>query len=241
MPILPLDHVEPFAATLGVMLYPGTEADDPQKARAFVSWWLAKPLSRYHQAGHRLPYEALMQIAVDGGVSLSDLDDRFRGGTATGEVLTVLWALFNTDRELASWSNAIKIAQPIAQNNRSEGSRTYQWGAKSRFRSSAHLWAAWCIREGRFGDRPDVGYDGYDDFQSFLAEAEILREWGQTWLPPRKNSWPFLPSDVWRVPETWRLPERQAGWPKTGMIPKLKVPDDTISKLKPAGRPRKVC
>jgi hypothetical protein len=35
MPILPLDHPEPFAATLGVMLYPD-EADTP-KARAYAA------------------------------------------------------------------------------------------------------------------------------------------------------------------------------------------------------------
>lgn len=42
MPILPLDHPEQFAATLGVMLYPATDETDPPKARAFV--W---PLSIY--------------------------------------------------------------------------------------------------------------------------------------------------------------------------------------------------
>jgi hypothetical protein len=29
MPILPLDHPDPFAATLGVMLYPGADDDPP--------------------------------------------------------------------------------------------------------------------------------------------------------------------------------------------------------------------
>ena len=33
MPILPLDHPEPFAATLGVMLYPGTDDDSPKDTR----------------------------------------------------------------------------------------------------------------------------------------------------------------------------------------------------------------
>jgi hypothetical protein len=36
MPVLPLDHPEPFAAVLGVMLYPGTDEDDRRKARAFA-------------------------------------------------------------------------------------------------------------------------------------------------------------------------------------------------------------
>jgi hypothetical protein len=30
MPILPLDHPDPFAATLGVMLYPGADDDPPR-------------------------------------------------------------------------------------------------------------------------------------------------------------------------------------------------------------------
>ena len=64
MPILPLDRPEPFAATLGVMLYPGTNKADRAKARAFASWWLATPLERFHAAGHRLPYEELAQIGV---------------------------------------------------------------------------------------------------------------------------------------------------------------------------------
>ena len=41
MPILPLDYPEPFAATLGVMLYPGTEEADRPKARAYASQYLA--------------------------------------------------------------------------------------------------------------------------------------------------------------------------------------------------------
>ena len=34
MPILPLDQPEPFAATLGVTLYPGSDEADSTKARA---------------------------------------------------------------------------------------------------------------------------------------------------------------------------------------------------------------
>ena len=35
MPILPFDYPEPFAATLGVMLYPEMDEDERGKARAF--------------------------------------------------------------------------------------------------------------------------------------------------------------------------------------------------------------
>ena len=103
----------------------------------------------------------------------------------------------------------------------------------------AHLWGAWCIREGRFSPRPDIGYDGYADFQSFLTEAEILRQWGQSWRHPRDKAEPPLPAEVWRVPEDWRPPIRQPGWPATGMIPYLTLPEELLATLKPAGRPRK--
>jgi len=57
MPILPLDHPEPFAATLGTMLYPGVNDIDVSKARAFVAQWLAKqPYQWFHEAGHRLRF-----------------------------------------------------------------------------------------------------------------------------------------------------------------------------------------
>jgi hypothetical protein len=60
MPILPLDHPEPFAATLGVMLYPGTDNDDPLKARAFAAQWLATPVRRYEEA---IKYRAMFCCA----------------------------------------------------------------------------------------------------------------------------------------------------------------------------------
>ena len=60
MPILPLDHPEPLAATLGVMHYPGTNDDDPRKARAFAAQFLAEPIRRAYAEGHSLSYETLL-------------------------------------------------------------------------------------------------------------------------------------------------------------------------------------
>ena len=51
MPILPLDYSEPFAATLGVMLYPATVEADSRKARAFAAQFLAEPIRRLYD-GH---------------------------------------------------------------------------------------------------------------------------------------------------------------------------------------------
>jgi hypothetical protein len=230
---------EPFLATLGVMLYPATDEHDPPKARAFAAQWLAKPLSRYHAAGHRLDYEHLARIAADSDESLSDLDERIWGGTATGELFKVLFALSHTDATLTSWNNAARIAELTAARVNASGSRSAQWKARRQFLSVAHLWAAWSIREGRFEARPELGYHAHDDFQSFLTEAEILRRWGQTWRPPRKGSKPLLPPDVWQVPENWQPPIRQPGWPETGKLPVLTLPEGLLATLRPAGRPRR--
>jgi hypothetical protein len=194
MPILPLDHPEPFAATLGVMLYPGVDNDDPLKARAFASQWLATPIRRFEEAGHKISRDDLLRIAMDAGQPLNDLDERWWDGTATGEVFKTLCALFNTDPALATWNNAIKIAKLVAARAGTSGSRSLLWEARRRFLSVAHLWAAWTIREAIFDPRPGLGYA---DFQSFLAEAEILRDFGQTWRPARANSKPLLPFNIW--------------------------------------------
>jgi hypothetical protein len=236
MPILPLDYPEPFAATLGVMLYPGTEEADRPKARAYASQYLAEPIRRFHQAGGTLSYDALARIATESGQPLTDLDARWWGGSATGEMFKTLFALANTDPGLASWSNAIKIAENTAA--RCSGSRTSLWNARRTFLSVAHLWGAWCIRERRFAEYPEVGYDGSADFQSFLAEAEILRHWGQTWRAPRAKSEPPLPPDVWCIPENWEPPPRRPGWPNTGRIPYLTISQEFLAELKRSGRPR---
>lgn len=237
MPTLPLDHPEPFAATIGVMLYPGTDEDDCRKA--FAAQWIAEPFRCFHEAGHRLSYDALARIVMDTGAPLSDLDDRWQGGTAVGNLFKALYILAKNDPALASWENAIRIYEVSAQRAGSTGARTALYQERRRFRSVAHLWGAWSIREGRFEARPEFGYDGWADFQCFLTEAEILRDFGQNWRPPRAKGRPPLPPDVWHVPSHWKPPPRQLGWPNTGMIPDLKLPDHLMAGLKPPGRPRK--
>jgi hypothetical protein len=241
VPILPLDHPEPFAATLGVMLYPGTDDRDCLKARAFVARWLATPLSRYHAAGHGLPYGSLARIAESPVDTLDDLQERYWGGTATGELVKTLFALANSNPRLASWNNAVKMFCIVANRESArKGSRTDVFEAKRRFFSVAHLWGAWSIREGRFEPQPDIGYDGYEDFQSFLTEAEIIRQWAHTWRSMRARSSPLFPADMWIPPESWKPPVRNGNWPNTGRIPALALPDDLLRQLRPAGRPRQI-
>jgi hypothetical protein len=237
MPILPIDSLEPFAATLGVMLYPGLTSEDPDKARTFAARWLAEPIKRARAAGHHVSYETLYQVVIDAGRSLPDLKERWQDATATGELFKMLWALYNTDRSRTSWNSAIAIAEAAAGRRR--GSRTMYWNAKRQFLSVAHLWGAWSIREGRFASQLHVGYDGYADFQALLAEAEVLRDFGQYVRPAPAHSSPFLPADVWQVPDDWKPPARQAGWPDIGSVPILTIPEHFMAGLRRAGRPRK--
>ena len=215
------------------MLYPGTNEADARQARAFAARWLAEPLRLFHAAGFKLSYDALAEMFTDAGEQLSGLDERWWGGTATGELFKTFLALAMTKPALASWNNATKIAELVATRHKASGSRTTQWEARQRFLSVAHLWGAWSIREGQFATDPE---SGYSEFQTFLAEAENLRYWGQTWRAPREASKPPLPAEVWRVPDTWQPP---TGWPQGVWLPDLALPDDLLAELKPAGRPRK--
>ena len=241
MPILPLDHPEFSFATLGVMLYPATDEPDTVKARAYAAQVLGGAFRRFRKEGGDPPLETLGRICLDADQPLGDLAERWWGGRATGEVFKTLFLLANTDPSLASWKHAIQIVEEIAKRNNVKGGRTKLLQAKDRFLSVAHLWAARAIREGKSFQRPEAGYDASVDFQMFLAEAEILRHWGQTWRQPRATSEPLLSPDVWRVPDEWEPPARQPGWPKTGMIPRLTLAKEFIEELKPAGRPRKDC
>ena len=104
MPILPLDYPEPFAAVLGTMLYPNE--GEAAKRRAFAAQYLAEPIRRLEAAGGVLSYDDLLRIAKDAGGRLDDLDKRWWGGTAMGELFKVLFALAHHDLKRASWENS---------------------------------------------------------------------------------------------------------------------------------------
>jgi len=240
MPILPLDHPEPLAATLGAMLYPGEDEDSRRRARAYTAQLLAEPIRQFLEAGGTLAHEQLAQILSDAGVPLGDLEGRWRDGQATGELYKVFFALSNTDPSLASWENAAKLVRSCAAEHDASASRSLLRDICRRYRSVAHLWSAWCIRGRTIRSDLDVGYEGCDDFCFFLAESENFLAWGRTWRPKRARAEPPLPGDAWRVPEGWAPPESQPGWPQTGGIPDLKIPDDLLADLRRPGRPRSV-
>lgn len=238
MPFLPLDHLEPFAATLGVMLYPGEDEDSRRRARAYAAQFLAEPIRLFLEAGGTLAPEQLAQIHADAGVPLDDLEARWRDGLATGELYKVFLLLAKTDPSRASWESAAKLVRRCAVEHDVSASRSLLRDICRRYRSVAHLWAAWCIRGRTIRPDLDVGYEGWDDFCYFLAESEMLREWGRTWRPNRAKAKPPLSGDAWRVPEGWAPPESQPGWPRRGGIPDLTIPNDLLAGLRGPGRPR---
>jgi hypothetical protein len=124
------------------------------------------------------------------------LAERWHGGAATGELFKALYLLAQDHTPLASWDNAIRIYKICAKRAKVSGSRSQLYEYLTSFRSIAHLWGAWSFRDGRFDARVGTGYDGYDNFQCFLTEAEILRDFGQVWRSPRANASPPLPQDV---------------------------------------------
>lgn len=242
MPYLPVDHLEPLAAILGVMYYPGFDIESRAKARSFTATFLlAKPLRDFFESGGELRQEDFTSLALDAGIPTDDWQERHFAGTATGQLLKVHFALYRTDRGIASWANAQRIAELVTREHRIPGSPTSMYKLRGPMMTVAHLWGAWCLREGRWTTDPDVGYDGWHDVQSFIAEAEAFRVWGQTWRQSRAKSKPPLPQDAWETPPTWAPPKRQPGWPRTGGIPDIGIDPDLICRagIRPSGRPQK--
>lgn len=246
MPILPLN----LPAVLGVMRYPKSNEQD--LARAYSAQLLGKSLSFCEETGRNLPHATLLRLVKDSGAALNDEKKRLLNGTMAGDTFKILFALSNTTPDRASWENAVSIIGVHAGPNKVSGSRASIMKAKSDFHTVAHLWAAYQIRKGNefykgleppFRDDPDVGYSGYDDFQSFLAEAESLRRWGQSWQRKAAKAEPPLPKDAWRVPDGWEPPKRKPGWPQIVAIKTITLDEVDLDRLhqsaRSPGRPRK--
>lgn len=195
------------------MLYPNTVDDDPEKAAAFASQYLGKPLKQYFAQGHDLPHDELQNLVVNAGVPLPDLNARQRDALIAGEQFKIYFLLYQTDPELASWGNATKVLEAFSAKEKVSGSRTMIKNAQSRYLAVAHLWAAYSLRDRRFNSSLEHGYDFATDFFYFLSEAEQLRDWGQDWRPNFGGSQPPLPDEVWRMPGGWRPPKKPAHWP----------------------------
>jgi hypothetical protein len=240
LPVLPLDHPDPLAATLGIMLYPGVDEADRKSAASWTLKFLTPVIAGHRGQGGSIRHDDLIDLVIAGGSELSDVSERNLSGRMTGEIFKTYFALAQTHPDRASWSNAQRIVTHVAGRAGHRAGTTHLKAQRNRHRSVAHLWAAASIREYRFGDDASVGYDGLADFMSFLAEAELLRHWGETWKQPLAKAMPPLSGmDIWRSPDDWSPLPRLAGWPSTGRIPVLTLPDELVDLVRPAGRPKK--
>lgn len=240
MPILPLDHPDPLAATLGIMHYPGVDESERRVAATWTLNFLARPIADHRRGGGSVDHGNLLDLVTAAGADLSDLDGRRLSGRIAGEVFKTYFFLAHSHPDRASWSNARRIVTHVAAKDGKRAGRTHLKTVPAGHLPVAHLWAAASIREFRFGDDAAVGYDGVADFQSFLTEAEILRQWGETWKQPIAKAEPPLAGiDMWRPPTDWRPPIRRDGWPATGKIPHLGLDQELIDLVRPAGRPKK--
>src|SRR6476646_7900941 len=68
----------------------------------------------YTHPGALCPTMLWPGITMDAGQRLTDLEERWWGGTATGAVFWILFLLANLHRELASGNNASKYAEALA-------------------------------------------------------------------------------------------------------------------------------
>ncbi len=239
MPILPLDYPEPFAATLGIMLYPGADAVEQCQAKAFAAHYVTERLPLIYRVGSSLSDEELNRV-LDDATPLVGLRERWSKGTLTGEMFRVFLALAHTDPSLATWANVIRLTEIRAAKHNAPASKSTLYAARKQFGSVAHLWSAWMIRHAEFRTDFGVRGTGHDEFQSFLAESDVLRHWGQSWRHERDKAEPPLPAEVWRVPDDWQPPAEQTGWAQTGEIPHLEWPREHVSQLRKAGRPPKL-
>jgi len=235
--LLAADAPEPFAAVLATMLYPN-DGEAAQRA-AFAAQYLAEPIRRYGESDGALPYDVLLRLVKDCGARLTDLDQRWQEGAVVGELFKVLFALANGHPGRASWEHAARIVEGVWAAAGVRRARTSIMAAKQRLLRVAHLWGAFSIRDRAFRARPEVDYTYVDDFESFLAEAEILRNWGQCWQADVAKAKPPLPAEVWGMPATWAPPSRKPGWPMTGMVPEIVLTREMLSSPGRRGRPRR--
>ncbi len=79
----------------------------------------------------------------------------------------------------------------------------------------------------RFRRINQIGYTAWKDFEAFIAEAEIYREWGEDhYAPPkRKKAMPLLdPALTWKPPPDWVLTWRRSpGWPPPPRVPRFSL------------------
>jgi hypothetical protein len=104
MPPLPLDHALPLIATFGVMLYPGTDREDRQRAAAYAAHVRNRACRQFLNDGGT-PTPTIDEGLAEDAELPPDLKRRWRAGLATGNVLKALFGVCQT--------NAIGLGFPV--------------------------------------------------------------------------------------------------------------------------------
>lgn len=231
MPFLPLEYPEPFAATFGVMLYPGEDELSRKYANSATATITSNAIRLAELAGHNPCQRTLLETHKLGIGSFPEASEHHRQGLLAGHLFVAHFALYNSDPKLASWNNAIKILSDRSVHQGTANSRRVYYGIKMYYATVLHLWGAWVLRGRTLTSHGELNFEAYDDFQFFLFESECLRHWGQTWKPSRKDAKSPLIDDVWRPPQCW-VP------PRCAPLSHPEYPIEVLASLRLTGRPR---
>jgi hypothetical protein len=231
MPYLNLTRGEPWAGTWAVMHFP----DDAAKRQAYLAKHWSRFYPAYEEAGAgelvpRSVFLSVMKAAAATDIDRDELADRHYKGLAAGEQLRLLFALAQTEPELASWNTAARLVEW-----QSRKSRAYLYDARRVFLPVIHLWAAFIMRDQRCHADEARGYRAIDDLYMFIAEAMALLEWGVHFRLPRKRAEPTLnrqTMDFWTSPPDWSPPTPRPGWPRDGQLRGILLGEDWIRRTR---------
>jgi hypothetical protein len=231
MPYLNLARGEPWAETWAVMHFP----DDAAKRQAYCAklWSGFYPAYEEAGAGELMPRSVLLSVmkaAAATDVYRDEIADRRYKGLAAGEQLKVVFALAQTEPELAAWNAAARLVEWNTGK-----SRAYLYDARSVFLPVIHLWAAFILRDQRFCGDESRGYTAVDDLHTFIAEAMALLQWGMQFKLPRKKAKPTLTRqtvDFWTPPPEWSPPIPRPEWPRDGWLRGTNLGQDWVQRIR---------
>lgn len=169
-------------------------------------------------------------------------------GQSAGEQLLLLLALSRHAPDHASRNKVLFLLEWQKHFHSLPGSKAEMDRAWQSHRSVAHLWAPFIARDG-FYKIDEFGYTSAHDGVAFLMEAELMRQFGESFKPPGRDQPILDPAQTWRVPDTWRPMKWHPDWPPRGnilwiqrlepwMLEKLQgYPHDVPPAKKPGRRP----
>jgi hypothetical protein len=222
---LPIFYGVPNLSLEAVMIFP----NDLAKAKAWVGWKLAGgPLGAFRARGHFLPATEIVDIAADAAL-FSDYSDEAKQnefkGSAVGTVVTALWVLIHQETKRASWERAIQRAEKLGTEHGCRTGKSSLRAYLSEFSPVLHLLGAWQLRKCRWIVDNSVGYTAPIDASFFVAESRLLLGMLREWSERRAFSEKILSSTKFIGGMNWMPPEHVRGWPETGRIYPVLVPE----------------